>query len=193
IMFLFPKGTKVDSGQWPCPKVKESNGACKDAFWPDGDAKRKNGDTKREYKVTRDTMACRFYDRFARRSPCEGKKTKSPHLYVTVHPLGESLFQATCTALVVKDMQGNQLRSLPASEAISEGHGILTWRLPLAGLPSLVHLYTLRGGYECLVGTPFDPAALGAALAQRDLGGADAAYTPLQNVAHVQTAAPEQR
>jgi len=71
IMFFFDKGTKVDASIWPCPKVKETNDACKDAFWPDGDSRRKNGDTKRLYKVTRDTMACRFYDRFARRSRCE--------------------------------------------------------------------------------------------------------------------------
>ncbi|MGH7297780.1 MAG: peptidoglycan-binding protein, partial [Polyangiaceae bacterium] len=71
IMFLFPKGTKVDSGQWPCPKVKESNDACTAQFWPDGDSWRKNGDALKLYKDTHDTMACRFYDRFARRSPCE--------------------------------------------------------------------------------------------------------------------------
>ena len=63
IMFLFPKDTKVDSAAWPCPKVKETNDACKSAFWPDGDSRRKNGDTGRQYKATRDTMACRFYDR----------------------------------------------------------------------------------------------------------------------------------
>ncbi len=71
-MFFFAKGTTVDDGMWPCPKVKESNDACKAAFWPDGDQRRQNGDTLRLYKDTRDTMACRFYDRFARRSPCEG-------------------------------------------------------------------------------------------------------------------------
>jgi peptidoglycan hydrolase-like protein with peptidoglycan-binding domain/outer membrane protein OmpA-like peptidoglycan-associated protein len=71
MMFFFKKGTKVDPGVWPCPKVKESNAACSKAFWPDGDARRKNGDDRREYTQTHDTMACRFYDRFARRSPCE--------------------------------------------------------------------------------------------------------------------------
>jgi hypothetical protein len=71
VMFLFPQGTKVDSSVWPCPKVKEPFDACKSAFWPDGDQRRKNGSTLRVYSVTRDTMACRFYDRFARRSPCE--------------------------------------------------------------------------------------------------------------------------
>jgi len=71
LLFFFPQGTVVPDGQWPCPKVKESNAACSANFWPDGDTRRKNGDSRREYKVTRDTMACRFYDRFARRSPCE--------------------------------------------------------------------------------------------------------------------------
>jgi hypothetical protein len=71
ILFLFPKGTTLADGQWPCPKVKESNAACSSNFWPDGDTRRQNGDTRREYRTTRDTMACRFYDRFARRSPCE--------------------------------------------------------------------------------------------------------------------------
>jgi outer membrane protein OmpA-like peptidoglycan-associated protein len=71
ILFLFPKGTTLADGQWPCPKVKESNAACNSNFWPDGDTRRTNGDTRREYRTTRDTMACRFYDRFARRSPCE--------------------------------------------------------------------------------------------------------------------------
>jgi hypothetical protein len=72
IVFFFEKGTAVDPSYWPCPKVKESNAKCNDAFWPDGDTRRQNGDTLRLYKVTRDTMACRWYDRFARRSPCEG-------------------------------------------------------------------------------------------------------------------------
>jgi hypothetical protein len=72
IMYFFPKGTKVDTGVWPCPKVGESNAKCSKAFWPNGDARRKNGTERRDYKNTRDTMACRFYDRFARRSPCEG-------------------------------------------------------------------------------------------------------------------------
>jgi hypothetical protein len=71
IMFLFEKGTTADSSLWPCPKVKESNVACKKAFWPDGDDRRTNGPELRLYEDTHDTMACRFYDRFAMRSPCE--------------------------------------------------------------------------------------------------------------------------
>jgi Putative peptidoglycan binding domain len=71
MMFLFRAGTKVDPATWPCPLVGATGDACKGAFWPEGDRRRTNGDTERSYKGTQDTMACRFYDRFARRSPCE--------------------------------------------------------------------------------------------------------------------------
>ena len=71
VMFFFKKGTKVNPDVWPCPKVKEPLDACRAAFWPDGEARRTSGDEVRKYSDTRDTMACRFSDRFARRSPCE--------------------------------------------------------------------------------------------------------------------------
>jgi hypothetical protein len=71
IMFLFKAGTTVDPATWPCPLIGDPGDACKAAFWPDGDQRRTNGDVERSYKKKPDTMACRFYDRFARRSPCE--------------------------------------------------------------------------------------------------------------------------
>ena len=71
MMFLFKAGTKVDPATWPCPLIGATGDACKSAFWPDGDQRRSNGDVERSYKKKPDTMACRFYDRFARRSPCE--------------------------------------------------------------------------------------------------------------------------
>ncbi len=72
LMFLFRKGTKVEPGDWPCPRIGEPVDACKGQFWPDGEQRRQNGDALRRYRETPDTMACRFYDRIARRSPCEG-------------------------------------------------------------------------------------------------------------------------
>jgi outer membrane protein OmpA-like peptidoglycan-associated protein len=80
LMLLFPQGTKGDASFWPCPQVKDSADGCRAAFWSDGDSRRQSGDTRREYKTRRDTMACRFYDRFARRSPCEGKVPPTPPL-----------------------------------------------------------------------------------------------------------------
>ncbi len=32
LMFFFPAGTKVDASVWPCPKVKDTNDACKSAL-----------------------------------------------------------------------------------------------------------------------------------------------------------------
>src|ERR1019366_2170597 len=56
---------------WPCPGFDDGPSKCKAAFWPDGDTRRAPGSVRRLYVDTRDTMACRFYDRMARRSPCE--------------------------------------------------------------------------------------------------------------------------
>lgn len=87
LLFFFAKDTTVDPGQWPCPKVKDAGDACHSAFWPagpDGDTRRKNGAALREYRETRDTMACQFYDRFARRSPCEGAPGKLASIIIRV-------------------------------------------------------------------------------------------------------------
>jgi peptidoglycan hydrolase-like protein with peptidoglycan-binding domain len=72
MVFLFRKGTKVDRADWPCPLSDAPTAGCRASFWPDGDARRASGDDPREYRVDRHTMACRFYDRLARTSPCEG-------------------------------------------------------------------------------------------------------------------------
>jgi hypothetical protein len=74
VVFLF-RPRKTTPSEWPCPRVKEPADACRAQFWPDGEQRRQNGPQARLYKDTRDTMACRFYDRQARRSPCEGAKT----------------------------------------------------------------------------------------------------------------------
>jgi peptidoglycan hydrolase-like protein with peptidoglycan-binding domain len=72
VMFFFRPGVDVDVNQWPCPRADEGTSDCRKRFWSDSDVRLKLDDTKRRtYEATRDTFACRFYDRFARRSPCE--------------------------------------------------------------------------------------------------------------------------
>ena len=83
LMFLF-RPRKTDLSEWPCPRVNEGADACKGQFWPDGEQRRRNGDALRLYKDTRDTMACRFYDRFARRSPCEGGRQTTTPLVIRI-------------------------------------------------------------------------------------------------------------
>jgi hypothetical protein len=73
MVFFFEQGTVIDKGDWPCPKWDAPAAGCHKALWPDADTRRKKGDEAREYRVDRRTMGCRFYDRMARRSPCEGR------------------------------------------------------------------------------------------------------------------------
>lgn len=77
LIFLFQEGASIPLAEWPCPRAKEPGAGCKSAFWPDGEERRTPGPAEREYRATHDTMACRFYDGMARRSPCEGV-TKPP-------------------------------------------------------------------------------------------------------------------
>lgn len=73
MVFLFPRSVPVTAATWPCPRVGEGSVACRKMFWPDGDRRRSPGPDLREYGVDRQTMACSWYDRFAQRSPCEGR------------------------------------------------------------------------------------------------------------------------
>ena len=71
LVFFFEPGTEIEPVKWPCPAAEDGPADCKKQFWPDADAHRSPSDTQRIYSQTHDTMACRFYDRMARRSPCE--------------------------------------------------------------------------------------------------------------------------
>lgn len=71
VIFFFRKGTRVELKKWPCPRTKEGTAACRKRFWSDGEKRRSNQAHRREYPKTRDTFACRFYDRLAHQSPCE--------------------------------------------------------------------------------------------------------------------------
>ena len=75
LAFFFPPGTKIKLDKWPCPAAADGPAKCQSALWPNGDARRSPGDERRLYAKTHDTMACRFYDRMARRSPCEVART----------------------------------------------------------------------------------------------------------------------
>jgi hypothetical protein len=63
---------------WPCPAWDEGPAGCKAKLWPDSDKRLANGDEERRYEEGEETMACSWYDRFARRSPCEGPVRPPP-------------------------------------------------------------------------------------------------------------------
>ena len=81
VLYFFPPGLRIDPQKWPCPRADEGSGGCKKRFWSNHDERRKPAkDVRRIYgrdpdnhlaEGTHDTFACRFYDRLARRSPCE--------------------------------------------------------------------------------------------------------------------------
>ena len=71
MVLLFRPGSQVDPEKWPCPTVEEGTGKCLKRFHSDGETRRSNQKERREFKDTRDTFACRFYDRITNSSPCE--------------------------------------------------------------------------------------------------------------------------
>lgn len=64
---------KAVTAAWPCPAWDEGTTGCKDQFWPDHEERRAVGEKERHYAEDHHTMACSWYDRWARLSPCEGK------------------------------------------------------------------------------------------------------------------------
>lgn len=72
VMYFFPVGLEIDPAKWPCPRAEEGTTACRKRFWTTHEARRKpDPELDRDYKKEPNTFACRFYDRLARRSPCE--------------------------------------------------------------------------------------------------------------------------
>ena len=70
---LFRPGSKVDANKWPCPRASEGVAGCHHRFWSNGETRRSTQlpDQERKYDQTKDTFACRFYDRIANQSPCD--------------------------------------------------------------------------------------------------------------------------
>ena len=73
MLLIFRKGSRVDPSKWPCPRVTEGTAGCKKRFWSDGERRRNSRLPKerRQFEKTKDTFACRFYDRISNNSPCE--------------------------------------------------------------------------------------------------------------------------
>ncbi|HVG38295.1 MAG TPA: peptidoglycan-binding protein, partial [Pyrinomonadaceae bacterium] len=71
LLFFFSPHTRPSLDRWPCPRAKESSQTCRTRFYAAGDERRSFRALRREYKDTKDTFACRFYDRLAVESPCE--------------------------------------------------------------------------------------------------------------------------
>lgn len=74
VVYLFRPDAVVPAAKWPCPTWKEGVAGCKARFWSDGANRLKPSANRRKYEETKDTFACRFYDRIAGASPCESNQ-----------------------------------------------------------------------------------------------------------------------
>jgi outer membrane protein OmpA-like peptidoglycan-associated protein len=73
MVLIFRPGSKVEPSRWPCPRASEGSAGCRKRFWSDGE-KRRNArlaDQDRQFDISKDTFACRFYHRLSDKSPCE--------------------------------------------------------------------------------------------------------------------------
>jgi hypothetical protein len=82
MVLIFKKGSLVDPSKWPCPSASGDKSGCIKRFWSDGDKRRHTRlpDTDRKFEATKDTFACRFYDRLLTGSPCEKILPRKPAL-----------------------------------------------------------------------------------------------------------------
>jgi hypothetical protein len=73
MILVFRKGSQILPAKWPCPTYKEGPAACKKRFFSDGDTRRSThtSGAERKFDDTRDTFACRFYQRISDNTPCE--------------------------------------------------------------------------------------------------------------------------
>lgn len=71
VIYMFDPTLGIDVAKWPCPTVKEGVAGCKAQFFADANERRNPQDLQRQYLQQGRTVACKFYDRLARRSPCE--------------------------------------------------------------------------------------------------------------------------
>lgn len=84
VIYLFRQGSKVSPDIWPCPRAKEGVAGCKKRFFSDGETRRSNQALRRKFEDTKDTFACRFYDRIGTLSPCESPPPPPPPVVATL-------------------------------------------------------------------------------------------------------------
>ncbi|HEX3475131.1 MAG TPA: hypothetical protein VHT91_08820 [Kofleriaceae bacterium] len=101
VLFLFRGDVDIKPDDWPCPGAGEGPARCHKQFWPDGDKRRAIGKNRRDYAKSGDTMACRFYDRFARRSPCEGRPVVVPPAFSIAMTVDATCFAPEVETLTV--------------------------------------------------------------------------------------------
>ncbi len=107
LILLFRPGSKVLTAKWPCPQAKADTTGCRKRFWSDGDSRRSRQlpAEDRKYEETKDTFACRFYDRLTHLSPCENTKQPLGLRWIGYVPKG----MESQSSVILHDPQGQEL------------------------------------------------------------------------------------
>lgn len=144
VALLFRPGTVVPLEKWPCPAATAGDEKCRKRFWSDAATRRSFQEERREYPQTRDTFACRFYDRIAGDSLIE------------IHEGGQGkLFMEIRNALGEEPLAGRAYRITPLGAAAAMFEGTLD------GEGRLVHDDVPSDDYQLVVdGVPGQHAAL---------------------------------
>ncbi len=132
LVLLFRPGVSV-SGFWPCPRALEPTAGCRKRFWSDGERRRSPQASRREFADTRDTFACRFYQRMTTSSPCE-RALSGPRVPVQI--MVHDIFYKPCrNESVLISGEGGFFE-----RAQTDGEGVLTIKVP-TGLTQLAVRY----------------------------------------------------
>lgn len=72
MILVYRKGSQVLPAKWPCPTYKQGPADCRKRFFPDGDTLRSTHlpGVANEFETSKNTFACRFYQRISDGSPC---------------------------------------------------------------------------------------------------------------------------
>ena len=165
-VLLFRPGSRVNVERWPCPRAKEGVAGCQKRFWSDAERRRNFQAERREQERTKDTFACRFYDRIASGSPCERALRQLEVLWITTLPE----YDVQDISLVVRDESRTEICRIPLGSA-KPGPGDYR-SFDLSALdPDTPHLLELHQGDRILA--PIVRLRIGAL--RRKLDGGDAA------------------
>lgn len=139
LVLLFRPGVQAPEN-WPCPRASEGIGACKKRFWSDGEERRSSGSTRREFADTRDTFACRFYQRLTTTSPCE-RAVSGPRVLVTMK-LHDIFYQPCRNQAFTVTGEGGYFE-----RGRTDDDGMYTIKIP-AALNEVNVRYAVEAGHE---------------------------------------------
>ncbi len=111
-IFLFAAGSKVNAELWPCPRAFEGITECRKRLFSNGEQRRAYGAKRKLFADTRDTFACRFYDRIAHDSPCEIKPVPIQKVRIVIR--GANGKVRPCT--IVPTEATIKLRAVPSKD-----------------------------------------------------------------------------